>query len=185
MDEYPTLHAMVKQSPYEVRHLLICSGVNSSTCCLIQLISGNKTEIGTGTEYEMGQKADALMNDWKREGFHLPGQNEQAWESLEATITLLRLMGYKVVYDPAYQDLRRGNATGAFPLDQWPGKQGKNGGGYHYAFTGTLLIAGPMLPPGHAVNLEPANSQEFVRTMQQAVTLQKTVGPFFELVLGR
>lgn len=183
MDEYPTLHTMIRQSPHEVRHLLIRSLDGSHV--LTQIISGSKTEISTGTEYEMEQNAEALMDQWAQEGFRLPRKNEQAWESLEAVVTLLALMGYKVVFDPDCRDLRKGNATGAVPLKQWPGKQGKNGTGYEYAFTGSTLIAQPMLPPGHRINLEPSNSEEFIRTMQEVITLKKTVGQFYELVLGK
>src|SRR5258708_33319476 len=134
MDKHPTLHTMVRQSPYEARHLLIRSVDGSLVTNLIQLVSGNETGLGAGTEYEMDRKAEALMEEWAREGFRpLREPNERAWESLRETIALLSLMGYNVVYDHDYKDLR-GNFTGAVPLDQWQGKQGKNGGSYKYAF---------------------------------------------------
>ena len=104
-------------------------------------------------------------------------------KTCKSTVTLAMLMGYKVVYDPSYIDMRRMNLTGAVPLAQWPGRSGKNRGGYQYAFTGTTILASPTLPPGHGINMAP-NSKEFIQTMRQAIELQKTVGPLVELVLG-
>jgi hypothetical protein len=101
---------------------------------------------------------------------------------MKSTVTLAMLMGYKVVYDPTYADVRR-NLTGEVPLAQWPGRAGKNGGGYQYAFTGTLILASPTLPPGHGIKMAPG-TKEFIQTMRQVSELQNTVGPFAELVLG-
>jgi hypothetical protein len=176
---------MLRKAPYEVRHLLIRSIDGTRVTTLAQLISVSETLIATGTEYEMKQKAEALTEEWAREGFHFPSKNEQAWDSLVALVALLTLMGYSVVYDPDYVNLQKGNVTGAVPLAQWPGKHGKKGGGYRYAFMGTTLLAWPtQLPAGHGINMEPATSEEFMRTMQQAVKLQREIGPGYEFVLG-
>lgn len=187
MNDYPTLHTMVKDarsgSPHEVRHLLIHSVEGPGVTVLTKLVSGVKSEIGTGTQYETGQKADAVMQEWAREGFRYQREREPAYEDLQSTITLAILMGYKVVFDPAYADVRRMNLTGAVPLAQWPGRTGENGGGYQYAFTGTTILASPTLPSGHGINMAPS-TEEFLQTMRQAIELQKTVGPFAELVLG-
>ena len=103
-------------------------------------------------------------------------------EDQDLTIMTQRA-GHKVVFDPAHADVRRKNLTGVVPLAQWPGRSGRNGGGYQYAFTGTTILASPTLPPGHGINMAPS-TEEFIRTMRQAVELQKTVGPLVELVLG-
>lgn len=187
MNEYPTLHTMVKDttkaSQYDARHLLVHSVNGSSNSTLRQFVSDELTEIGTGTEYEMDLKAHALMQEWAREGFRYRREREPVYEKLERTVTLATLMGYKVVYDPERVDVRRGNLLGVVPLVQWPGKPGKNGGSYHYAFMGTTILASPTLPPGHGINMAPS-SEEFIRTMQQILALQKTVGPSCEFVLG-
>ena len=187
MHDYPTLHTMVKDarsgSPHEVRHLLIHPIKGESGSVLTKLISGVQSEVATGNFYEMEQKADTVMHEWAGEGFRYQREREPAYEDLKATVTLAMLMGYKVVYDPSHVDMRRMNLTGAVPLAQWSGKSGKNGGGYQYAFTGTTILASPTLPPGHGINMAPT-TEEFIRTMGQAIALQKTVGQFAELVLG-
>ena len=170
-------------SPHEVRHLLIHPIKGESGNVLTKLISGVQSEIGTGKLYEVEQRADAVMQEWAREGFRYQREREPAYEDLQSTVTLAILMGFKVVFDPAYADVRRMNLTGAVPLAQWPGRTGKNGGGYQYAFTGTTILASPALPPGHGINMAPS-TEEFLQTMRQAIELQKTVGPFAELVLG-
>jgi hypothetical protein len=131
----------------------------------------------------MGQKADAVMQEWVGEGFRFQREREPAYENLKSTVTLAMLMAYKIVYDPTYADVRRMNLTGAVPLAKWQGRSGKNGGGYQYAFTGTTLLASPTLPPGHGINTAPS-TEEFIRTMHQMIELQKTVGSLVELVLG-
>jgi hypothetical protein len=69
MHDYPTLHTMVKDatktSPHQVRHLVIVPVDGSKVTVLMQLISGVQTEIGTGAEYEMGQKVDVFRLSWK------------------------------------------------------------------------------------------------------------------------
>jgi hypothetical protein len=187
MHDYPTLHTMVKDatqtSPHQVRHLVVVSVDGSKATVLMQLISGTQTEIATGTEYEMGQKADALMQEWAGEGFRFQREREPAYEDLKSAVTLAMVMGYKIVFDPAYADVRKMNLTGAVPLSKWPGRAGKNGGGYLYAFTGTTLLASPQLPPGHGINMAPG-TEEFIQTMRRVIELQKTVGTMVELVLG-
>jgi hypothetical protein len=187
MNDYPTLHTMVKDArtdaPHEVRHLLIHPVEGPSSERLTTLISGVQSEIATGKHYEMEQKADAVMQEWAKEGFRYQREREPAYEDLKSTVTLAMLMGYNVVYDPTYVDMKRRNLTGAVPLAQWPGRSGKNGGGYQYAFTGTTLLATPTPPPGHGINMAPG-PKEFIQTMRQMIEVQNSVGPFAELVLG-
>lgn len=172
------MHTMLrdsgKESP-EVRRLITRELDGPSLNVLQQLISGVVTEIDRGTEYEMREKAQAIRREWAHEGFRPPHKDKPVWESLKETVTLAKLMGFKVVHDPAAQDVR--NHTGAVPLDRWPGRHGKNGGDYLYAFTGMEILASPTLPPGHGINLSPSSGKEFVSTMQQAIAAQKTVGP--------
>ena len=187
MHDYPTLHTMVKDakktSQHQVRHLVVVPVDGSKVTLLMQLISGTQTELATGTQYEMGEKADTVMQQWAGEGFRFQREREPAYEDLQSAVTLAMLMGYKVVFDPNYVNVRQRNLTGAVPLANWPGRSGKNGGGYLYAFTGTTLLASPQLPPGHGINMAPSN-EEFVQSMRRAMELQKTVGQFAELVLG-
>jgi hypothetical protein len=187
VNEYPTLHTMVKHarsgSPDEVRHLLIHPIKGESDSVLTKLVVGVQSEIGTGKLYEMEQRADAVMQEWAREGFRYQREREPAYEDLKSTVTLAMLMGYKVVYDPTYVDVRRMKLTGEVPLAQWPGRSGKNGGGYQYAFTGTTILASPTLPPGHGINMAPS-TEESVQTMRQVIELRKTVGSMAELFLG-
>lgn len=151
MHDYPTLHTLLKDvtktSPHQVRHLVIVPVDGSKVTVLLQLISGTQTEIATGTEYEMCQKADTVMQEWAGEGFRFQREREPAYEDLKSAVTLAMLMGYKVVYDPTYADVRRMNLMGTVPLAKWPGRSGKNGGGYQYAFTGTTLLASPEVAP--------------------------------------
>lgn len=188
MKDYPTLHTMVKDatggSPHEVRHLLIHSLERPGVTVLTKLVSGVQSEVGTGKQYEMEQKADEVMQEWAGEGFRYQREREPAYEDLKSTVTLAMLMGYEVVFDPDYRDVRRMNPIGQVPLAKWPGKVGKNGGGYQYAFTGTTILASPTLPRGHGINMTPSSNEEFVRVMQQSIALQKTVGPFYEHILG-
>lgn len=169
-----------KESP-EVRRLITRELDGPSLNVLQQLISGVVTEIDRGTEYEMREKARSIRQEWAHEGFRSPHKDKPVWESLKETVTLAKLIGFKAVYDPAAKDML--NRTGAVSLDQWPGRQGKNGGGYHYAFADTKIIASPTLPPGHGINLSPS-SGESLSTMRQITTLQKTVGPVIEFVLA-
>ena len=109
-----------------------------------------------------------------KEGFRDRREREPAYEDLKSTVTLAMLMGYKVIYDPTYA---------AVSLAQWPGKAGKNGGGYQYAFTGRTILASPTLPPEHGMKIAPG-AEDFLQTMRQVIALRQTVGPFFEIVLG-
>src|ERR1700720_2573443 len=88
----PTLHTMIKtttEAPDDMpRYLLVHSVNGPSDSTLRKFVHGALTEIDTGTEYEMNQRADALMREWASEGFRSPRENEMVWESLERAITL-------------------------------------------------------------------------------------------------
>jgi hypothetical protein len=84
MNDYPTLHTMVKDarsgSPHEVRHLLIHPVEGPSSEVLTKLISGVQSEIAKGKHYEMEQKADAVRQEWAKEGFRHQSEREPAYE---------------------------------------------------------------------------------------------------------
>jgi len=59
----------------EVRHLLIDFVDGSHVTNLVQLTAGSETQIATGTEYEMTQKVEELVQLWVTQGgfkHHLP-----------------------------------------------------------------------------------------------------------------
>ncbi len=174
---HPTLQTFVKRGPYEVRHLLV-AGDDPGAKSLIQIASGIGTEIATGTQYEMQEKEDELMQQWSAEGFN---GEKRAFESWNRTMTLLTAMGYKVIYDPQLVNIQRRNLTGAVPLTQWAGRRAKGGGEYEYAFDGNTLVAQPKLPP---MTLNYTTTAEFAKAMLEASKLRDSLGPTCEFVLA-
>jgi len=165
----------------EVRHLAVHSFQDLNVAVLTRLVSGVQSDIGTGKLYEMVKWADSVTHEWAREGFRY--QRNPVYEDLKSAVTLAMLMGYEVIYDPECVDVGTTNLTGAVPLTQWPGRSGKNGGGYEYAFTGTKMVASPTLAPGLGINMA-THQEELAQTMCQAIDLLNSVGPVVELVLG-
>ena len=105
--------------------------------------------------------------------------------SLKDAVALALGSGYKIIYDNRYKSMRPPfNATGAVPLAEWPGLQGKNGGGYEYAFNGTTITARPTLPPNHGLNLRPKDNKETLEVMRQAVESLKDIGPTVDFLLA-
>lgn len=101
---------------------------------LAELADGVEKEIAIGTQFEMTQKADALIQEWVTDhGFKYRSPSDPIFEPLDRTIELARKMGYTVVYDPRSRNLNpadgRLNATGAVHLAQWRGMTPKSGGG--------------------------------------------------------
>ena len=174
-------YTLVKDRPRkkEVRHLLIHPVDAPSVVNLSQLIAGVETPIATGTEYEMRQKANAVMRQWKEQGFEL--ERDPVFAPLRHTIALARSMGYTFVYDP--RDGMR-NLLDKVPLAEWTGITPKIGGGYEYAFEGTTMTARPTLPPNHGLNMSPKTTDEMVQVMKAATELQNQVGPTVTFVLG-
>ena len=170
-----------------MRHLLIEFVDGSRETKLVQLSNGVETYIGTGTEYEMGQKADELVRLWvTNEGFRHPRKNEFAFEPLGPAKALAMKMGFTFLYDPRYRKMDRPpfNVTGAAPLSTWPGMTPKNGGGYVYAFDLMTLYARPTLPPHHEPLVAPSGGQEFAAFALKAIAILKTVGPHAEFILA-
>jgi hypothetical protein len=176
VNAHPILHTLVRE-PRDVRHLLIHSVEDPSATTLTQLVAGVQTLIATGTEYEMHQKANMLIREWSGDGFRHPDEHAPVFESLQRTVALATAMGYRVVHDPQYVDQRKMNLTGEVLLTQWSGRTAKSGGNYEYAFDGTTIIAQPILPPNHGVDLQPATAAEFLTILRRARTLRDAFGP--------
>jgi len=105
--------------------------------------------------------------------------------SLKDAVALALASGYKIIYDQRYKSLRPPfNATGAVPLTEWPGLQGRNGGGYEYAFDSLTIIARPTLPPNHGLNMRPKDNKETLDVLRQAAEKLKEVGPTVTFLLG-
>src|SRR5690242_769575 len=94
---------------------------------------------------------------------------------LKDATMLAAASGYTIVYDNRYKSATSLNLTGAVPLAEWPGLTGKNGGHYEYAFNGTTIIARPMLPPNHGLNMRPKDNKETVEVLRQAAEKLKDV----------
>jgi hypothetical protein len=185
----PILYATVsRDSETKVRHLLIYLLDGARVTKLVELANGIEREIGTGTQFEMTQRADALVQDWvARDGFEHRPPDDPVFESLERTISLAEKMGYTTVYDPRSQNPNptggRLNLTGAIPLAQWRGMTPKGGGGYLYALDGMKILARPTLPANHGLNMSPAR-EDLPTVLLKAAKALNTVGPFAEFILG-
>jgi hypothetical protein len=90
MISHPTLETFVKHDPYEVRHLLL-AGDDPGANSLFQIAAGVRTDVATGTQYEMRKRQDELMQQWSAEGFR---HEKQAFEPWHHVLTLLTAMGY-------------------------------------------------------------------------------------------
>jgi hypothetical protein len=175
---HPTLQTFVKRGPYEVRHLLV-AGDDPGAKTLIQITAGVRTEIATGTQYEMQKREDELMQQWNTEGFT---HEERAFESWNRTLTLLTATGYHAIFDPQLAKTHRMNPSGRVLLTQWAGRRAKGGGEYEYAFDGNTLVAQPKLPP---MTLNYTMTAEFAKAMLEASKLRDSLGPTCEFVSSR
>jgi hypothetical protein len=176
-------HTLVKDRPgtQEVRHLVIHPLDPPSVMRLTQLITGIETPLATGTEYEMREKAHAVMREWITEGFERRSDRDPVFEPLQHVVRLAQILGYRVVYDSR---AAKRTVLGQVPLAQWPGITPKLGGGYEYAFEGTSMIARPTLPRNHGLNMSPQTPEETVKVMKAAMELQDKVGPTVTFGLG-
>ncbi|MGD0790138.1 MAG: hypothetical protein ABR920_00080 [Terriglobales bacterium] len=179
------LHTLEKKgSPRnEVRHLLIDLANGSGAAILSQVTNAVETHVATGTQFEMGQRADALAQDWTaNEGFKSSPQDQRVFDSLKNTAALAMAMGYTIVYDPRFKNGRQ--LLGEVPLNQWPGMTPKNGGGYEYAFDRGWIFAEPTLPPNHGRNLQYRTNEEFLAVMKIILELKASVGDSGKFPLG-
>ena len=155
---------------------------------LAEVAEGVEREIATGTQFEMTQKADALVQEWvTRNGFKHRAPDDPVFEPLDRTISLAKKMGYTTIYDPRSQNLNptggRLNLTGQVPLTRWEGMTPKGGGGYVYALDGMKILARPTLPANHGLNMSPTR-EELPTVLLKAAKALSAVGPFAEFILG-
>lgn len=178
------LHTLKKEIPgKEVRHLVLNLENGPGAAILSQLSNAVETPIATGTQYEMGQKANAVAEEWRaNEEFNYTSDHQLVFDSLKNTVALAALMGHTFVYDARYKSQR--DLIGEVPLSQWPGLAPKNGGGYLYAFDGMTIIAEPTLPANHGIKMEFKTSQETLAVLKKVAELRDTVGPRVEFLLG-
>jgi hypothetical protein len=65
---------------------------------------GSEVQLATGTQYEMGRKADEWARVWETsEGFKRLPAGKPAFESLELTIALAKRMGFTILCDDRYK----------------------------------------------------------------------------------
>jgi hypothetical protein len=173
------LYSLVKDElAREVRHLLLREVNGASDTALSYMAHGVNIGLESGTEYEMNQKAQSLAEQWKQQsGFRLPRKNEKIFEPLVNIVQLARACAFQFVY---------GNSSiaAAIPLERWKGLTGKNGAPYEYAFEGMKIIAQPVFPADHGLNLHPSTNAETIEMMKQVVELRNSIGPTEEFVLG-
>ena len=183
----PRLYATLANAPVKsVRHLLILFVDGSRETQLVQICDGVETIILTGTEYEARQKADSLIEGWvTQEGFARPREG-YAFEPLGRTISLARKMGFTVVYDERFKNIKwpNPNFTGAAALSSWPGMSPKNGGGYLYALDQMRLHARPTLPLSYVPVEAPTEGREFAAFLLKHKALLDSVGPLREFILA-
>lgn len=183
--EKPRLYATLENAQ-EVRHLLIFFVNGSSETKLIQIINGVETLVLTGTEFEAKQKADSLAKLWVTEGKFVRPREGYAYEPLERTIALAKMMGFTIVYDPRFKKVDRPplNFTGAVSFSSWPGMTAKNGGRYVYALDQMRLYARPTLPSSSEPLIAPSDGKEFAAFMLKHKAILDAVGPFQEFILA-
>jgi hypothetical protein len=175
------LHATLTAEK-DVRHLLIAFMDGSHVTNLVQLSAGSEVQLATGTQYEMGRKADEWARVWETsEGFKRLPAGKPAFESLELTIALAKRMGFTILCDDRYKtDL---NLKGEVSLGKWQGMTPKNGGGYVYALDRLRIRARPTLPPEHPLN-HPSKTFMIAAFLSEYIAALDTVGPATEFILG-
>jgi hypothetical protein len=175
------LHATLTAEK-DVRHLLIAFMDGSHVTNLVQLSAGSEVQLATGTQYEMGRKADEWARLWEtNEGFKRLPAGKPAFESLELTIALAKRMGFTILWDDRYKtDL---NLKGEVSLGKWQGMTPKNGGSYVYALDRLRIRARPTLPPEHPLN-HPSKTFMIAAFLSEYIAALDTVGPATEFILG-
>jgi hypothetical protein len=157
---------------HEVRRLLIDSVNGPGLTTLSQLIGTAHTDIATGTQYEVGQRADSLAQAWLKEGFESSSENgPPPYESLEGVIKIASILGHAQISIP-----NRLNPIGPVSLTQWRGLVPKNNGSYEYAFDGFYIHAQGALPPNHNLTC-PKDVKEWPAFLAKVQALREAVGP--------
>ena len=173
MNAWSIRWTLEKHKPvHEVRRLLVHLVNGPGLTTLSQLIGAANTDIATGTQYEMEQRADSLARTLLKEGFESPSENSPPpYESLEAVIKISSTIGHTQISIP-----NRVNPIGAVPLTQWRGLVPKNNGSYEYAFDGFYIHAQGALPPNHNLTC-PNDTKEWPSFLAKIKALREAVGP--------
>jgi hypothetical protein len=172
------LYTIRSSDDKEIKHMLL-TPIDRTQAALSVMANASETEIATGPEHAMEDKAREYITAGK---FRVVGDDKKVFEPLKNTVALAIACGHQVIYDNRYNKFP--NVTGAVPLGSWPGLAGNNGGGYEYALDGLKILARPTLPPNHHLNMKPATSQETVSVISNVVKILATVGPSAEFILG-
>ena len=101
-------------------------------------------------------------------------------------------MGYTIIYD---RELTSGtaalrkighpiNLTGEVQLSQWPGRTGKNGGAYEYAFGHMKIYAQPRLSLPPDLRRAPEGGKEFAAFLSKIISLRNDIGPSGEFLIA-
>jgi hypothetical protein len=170
LNERPTLYTVEKGST--VRHLII-EGDDPAAKTLSKLENGVRTDVATGTHYEMDEKAMALIKDMcQKEDFSWKNDDAPVWESKREIVALLKLMGHTSLHDA------RDITTPDIPLDRWQGCKDKNGDDYSYWYTGTTVVASPRVTAKHGIStVLSTNTQELMAQLAKIVKIRKALGP--------
>jgi hypothetical protein len=184
--QQPHLHATLAAGK-EVRHLLIDFIDGSRITNLVQLSAGSETHLATGTEHEIGQKAEEFVRLWTAEGFkrHSPNDAQDlVYEPLERTVAFAKRMGFTSLYDS--NGPRSINFAGVVPLEEWRGVTPKLAGSYDYALGRLQIHARPLLPANHplAAMSAPTDVKGLAAYLSNYTKVcDEVVGPFRDFLL--
>jgi hypothetical protein len=149
----------------------------------------------------MRGKAQSVLELYVGDGFKLQ-KEEHVFEPLGAIIALALKMGYTIIYDreltsatspsrkltsatsPSRKIGHPINLTGEVPLSQWPGRTGKNGGAYEYAFGHMKIYAQPRLSLPPDLRAAPEGGKEFAVFLSKIMSLRNDIGPFREFLIA-
>ena len=181
--ERPNIYATLRNdATLQVRRLLTIP--ENDEVALLELSSGAEQVLATGTSYDIRQKAQAVAEQHISNGFKLH-KEENVFEPLAHIVALALRMGYTIIYDPRAKQVDHLplNATGALPLKDWPGVQGKHGGSYEYAFDNMKIYArpNPVVPP-HL--LKPKDTREFTASLLTIQRMRDQIGPSGEFIIS-
>jgi hypothetical protein len=184
-DRPKLIASLVRASDGEVRHLLLFFIDGSSETNLVQSVRGIGTPLEMGTEYEINQKASALLQLWTKQGFKVQPEG-QLYERLEWTIPLTLSLGHTIIYDSRFKQLDKLplNATGEVPLDKWPGMIGKDSQPYEYALDRMHIHARPAPLPNAKPLVAPTGGKEFAAFMLEHIKHRDAIGPSRDFLLG-
>jgi hypothetical protein len=91
-DKPRLLASRLRESDNEARHLLLYSLRGSAETALTKFTHAAETPIGNGSEYEMNQKANGVIQAWVAEGFKIQPEGK-VYERLPWTIALAKKLG--------------------------------------------------------------------------------------------